>query len=139
MYKPSPREAALLLLQALEAKGDQRERPLTRARLSRLTLTRLWNREQLNEAWMRDVNEWLLSAGWLLINAGATYGVVKTSVIENWPRVASKHIEDLDQVAQGDFDFSTLEPLFKPLGETRRITTSTARPNHSRRHRKRAP
>src|SRR6185437_1235547 len=128
MYKSTPREAALLLLHALKAKGDQRGKPLTRARLSRLTLGRLWNREQLNEAWIRDVNEWLLSAGWLLINAEATYGVIQTSVIESWPRVASKHIEDLDQVGRGNFDFSTLEPLLQAAPRTQPMTATTAKP-----------
>jgi hypothetical protein len=122
----------MLLLHALKQKGDQRGKPLTRARLSRLTLNRLWNREQLNEAWMRDVNEWLLSAGWLLIDAGATYGVVKTSVIENWPRVASKHIEDLDQVGRGNFDFSKLEPLFQTQARTQPTTASSAKPRRFR-------
>jgi hypothetical protein len=134
MYKPSPREAALLLLQALQAKGQQRGKPLTRARLSRLTLSRLWNREQLNEAWMRDVNEWLLSAGWLVIQAEATYGVVKTSVIENWPRVSSKHIEDLDQVVRGNFDFSNLEPLLQT--QTQPATDSSVKRSRSRKRRK---
>jgi hypothetical protein len=128
----------MLLLRALKQKGDQRGRPLTRARLSRLTLNRLWNREQLNEAWMRDVNEWLLSAGWLLINAEATYGVVKTSVIEHWPRVASKHIEDLDLVGRGNFDFSNLEPLLQTQARTQPATASSAKPSRFRKRRKRA-
>jgi hypothetical protein len=138
MYKSTPREAALLLLHALKAKGDRRGKPLTRARLSRLTLGRLWNREQLNEAWIREVNEWLLSAGWLLINAEATYGVVKTSVIENWPRVASRHIEDLDQVGRGNFDFSTLEPLLQAAPRTQPMTATPAKPKSARQRRRRA-
>lgn len=138
MYKPAPREASMLLLQALKQKGDQRGKPLTRARLSRLTLNRLWNREQLNEAWMRDVNEWLLSAGWLLIDAGLTYGVVKTSVIENWPRVASKHIQDLDQVGRGNFDFSNLKSLLQTQSRTQDATVSSAKPMRTHKRRKRA-
>jgi hypothetical protein len=137
MYKPTPREAAMLLLYALEERGQRRGKPLTRARLSRLTLNRLWNREQLNEAWLRDVNEWLLSVGWLVIDAEATYGVIKTSVIENWPRVASKRIEDLDQVGRGNFDFSNLEPLLQTQAGTQPATASSAKSSHSRKRRKR--
>jgi hypothetical protein len=122
MFKPEPREAAVILLHALDERGQRRGRPLTRARLSRLTLTKLWNREQLTENWIREVNEWLLSAGWALIQAGATFGVVKTEIVENWPRVASKHSKELlEKVACGNFDFSTLEPLF----ETKARTTPT--------------
>jgi hypothetical protein len=47
-----------------------------------------------------------------LFFAGTTYAVVKTSVVENWPRVTSKRLSaDLLKVAQGSFDFATLEPL----------------------------
>jgi hypothetical protein len=133
MYKPTAREAAALLLQAIEERGERRGKPLTRARLSRLTLTNLWNREQLNEAWIRDVNEWLLSAGWVVIDAGATYGVLKTAVIENWPRVASKHIkEDLNEVSAGNFDFSKLEPLLQATARTKSIAGMPEKRNRSR-------
>lgn len=117
MYKPTSREAALLLLHAIEERGDRRDSELTRARLSRVTLKRLWIRENLSEPWLAEVNDWLLSAGWTLLHAGTTFGVVKKSVVENWPRVSSKHIQDvLDQVGRGEFDFSRLEDL---LGATR--------------------
>jgi hypothetical protein len=37
---------------------------------------------------------------------------VKTSVVESWPRVTSKRLRaDLLKVAQGTFDFATLERL----------------------------
>ena len=140
MYKPTAREAAVLLLSALDEKGRRRGTPLTRARLSRLTLNYLWRREQLNEAWMRDVNEWLLSAGWMVIEASGTYGALKTDVIDHWPRVASMHSKEiLDKVARGDFDFSTLEPLFKAPVEAQPITPSSTRPKRSRRRRKPRP
>jgi hypothetical protein len=132
MHKPMVREAALLLLYAIEERGDRRGKPLTRARLSRLTLTKLWNRQQLDDSWMRDVNEWLLSAGWVLIAAGATYAVVKSEVINNWPRGASKHIGDvLEQVARGSFDFSPLERLLQ-AARTQPITTASGRRGRSR-------
>jgi hypothetical protein len=114
MYKPDCREAAMLLLHAIQERGNRRGKPLTRARLSRVTLKRLWNREQLTEPWLDEVNEWLLSAGWTLVFAGRTFGVLKTDVVENWPRIASKYLnDDIDDVKQGAFDFSQLEHLLK--------------------------
>jgi hypothetical protein len=75
----------------------------------------VWNRENLNEAWLAEVNDWLLSAGWTLLHAGTTFGVVKKSVVENWPRIASSRIQDvLDQVAAGSFKFDDLENLLQP-------------------------
>src|SRR3977135_4138627 len=95
---------------ALRERGDRRGREITRARLSRMTLKRLWCREVLTEAWLAEVNEWLLSAGWTLVFAGKKFGVVKTSVVENWPRVASKHVSAvIDKVVKGTYDFSKLE------------------------------
>jgi hypothetical protein len=89
---------------------------------------------------MRDVNEWLLSTGWMVIEASGTYGAIKTEVINNWPRVASKHSKDvLDKVARGDFDFSTLEPLFQMHVQTQPLTASSASSNRSRRRHKRRP
>jgi hypothetical protein len=115
MYKPDCREAAMLLLHAIQERGNRRGKPLTRARLSRVSLKRLWNREQLAEPWLDEVNEWLLSAGWTLVYAGTTFGVVKTDVVENWPRIASKYLNPvIDEVKQGSFDFSQLERLLKP-------------------------
>src|SRR5215217_6783023 len=59
-----------------------------------------------------EVAEWLSAAGVTLFFAGSTYAVVRTSVVESWPRVTSKRIsDDVRAVAQGHFDFSRLEPL----------------------------
>jgi len=114
MYKPDCREAAMLLLHAIQERGNRRGKPLTRGRLSRVTLKRLWNREQLTEQWLDEVNEWLLSAGWTLVFAGRTFGAVKTEIVENWPRIASKYLDPvIDEVKQGSFDFSQLEHLLK--------------------------
>jgi hypothetical protein len=115
MAKVSSREAALILLYALAERGQRRGKELTRARVSQVSLKRLWNRENLNEAWLAEVNDWLLSAGWTLFHAGTTFGVVKKGVVENWPRIASKRIQDvLDQVASGPFEFGSLEHLLQP-------------------------
>ena len=114
MHKPDGREAAMLLLRAIQERGERRGKPLTRARLSRVTLKRLWNREQLTEPWLDEVNDWLLSAGWTLVFAGTTLGVVKTTVVGNWPRIASKYLDPvIDEVKQGSFDFSQLERLLR--------------------------
>jgi hypothetical protein len=69
----------------------------------------------------------------VVIDAGATYGVLKTAVIENWPRVASKHIkEDLNEVSAGNFDFSKLEPLLQATARTKSIAGTPEKRNRSR-------
>ena len=114
-HRVDQREAAMLLLYAIEERGQRRGKELTRARLSRVTLRRLWNRESLSEPWLAEVNNWLLSAGWTLLSTGSTFGVVKKSVVENWPRIASKRIQEvLDKVATGSFEFAKVEQLLEP-------------------------
>lgn len=114
MKKIDAREAALILLRAVEERGDRRDKELSRARLSTLTLKRLWNREILSEVWLAEVNDWLLSAGWTLFRAGTAFGVVKRSIVENWPRISSKRIRDeLERVAAGRYDFDALEHYFQ--------------------------
>ena len=123
MTKVSSREAALILLYALAERGQRRGKELTRARVSQVSLKELWNRENLNEAWLAEVNDWLLSAGWTLFHAGTTFGVVKKSVVENWPRIAYSRIQDvLDQVASGRFEFEKLEHLLQPTGPSAQTT-----------------
>jgi hypothetical protein len=126
MYKPNSREAALLLLLALEERGQRRRKEMTRARLSRMTLKRLWNRENPTQPWLDEVNEWLLSAGWTLFYSGTTFGVVKTTVVENWPRVASKHLAPvINEMKQGAYDFSQLENLLKSKGPFGQVDKAT--------------
>jgi hypothetical protein len=133
MYKPDSRQAALLLLHAIDERGLRRGKEMTRARLSRITLKRLWNREDLSERWLADVNEWLLSAGWTLLYAGTTFGAVRSSVVENWPRVASKRSEGvLDQVRRGGFNFSKLDPLLQKKASATSATVTPEKRSSSR-------
>jgi hypothetical protein len=110
-YKPTPRECALLFLKLIQER-EERRKNTTRCRLPAVTVRNLWNRELLTEAFLDDVQDWLLSAGWAFINAGSTFGAVKVEALKNWPRVASGRIKDvLNEVKSGKYDFSKLEPL----------------------------
>ena len=86
------RQCALMILLSLQERGSRRKngRVLTRGRITGLTLKRLCQRETITQAWIEGVNEFLLRAGWVLIDAGTTYGAVKVNVIENWPRASSR-------------------------------------------------
>ena len=112
MYKPEPRQCALLLARLLEAKGETRSRALTRARISELTLKRLWVRNEVTAGLLRAVNEWLTHAGWVVFRAGGSYAALQISVIESWPRTSSKRLAgELREVQRGTFDFGPLERL----------------------------
>jgi hypothetical protein len=52
-----------------------------------------------------------------LFFAGTAYAAVRTSVVENWPRITSKRLSaDLLKVAQGAYDFSKLVRLMTVPG-----------------------
>jgi hypothetical protein len=109
-YKPDARECALLLLRLIEERGKTRTGRMTRVRLAELTLKDLWNREVLSEVFLRDVQDWLLTAGWTLFYAGKTFGAVQTSAVKNWPRASSTRLRsDLQKVKTGKFNFEDLE------------------------------
>jgi hypothetical protein len=111
-YKPSPRECALLFLRLVEEREERRGKAVTRLRLSETTLMRLWNRKRLTVELLQEIDEWLLTAGWVLISGASTFGAVKEEAIGNWPRISTSQIgKTLEQVVKGVFDFGELEHL----------------------------
>jgi len=114
-YKPSPYECVLLLLALVAEREGRRGKKMTRAQISETTLRRLWNRERFTDGFREEVKDWMLSAGWALIDAGATYAAVRVDAVGNWPSLASSRIQDvLDKTQSGDFDFFSLRHLIAP-------------------------
>jgi hypothetical protein len=102
----------MLLLRLLELRNE--ENPVSRVRLSELTLRRLWTRGRLSDDFLNEVQEWLSRGGWTLFFAQSTYAVVKTNVVLSWSRLASKRMnEDIQKVRQGTFDFGELVRLIE--------------------------
>jgi hypothetical protein len=115
-YKPNPLEAALLTLRLVEAKDKERKEtggePITRFRVSEMTLKNLWRRKRLERDFIVAVEEWLLEGGWALLFAGSTYAMIKVPSVEGWARLSSKRIEhELEAVSRGKFKFETLRHL----------------------------
>jgi hypothetical protein len=100
MFQPDARQAAMMVLRLLDAKTAE-GRSISRARLTELTIRRLWGRTRVQEGFLLDVQEILLNAGWALFWAGSSYAVIRLSAVEGWPRISSKRIEhDLDRLAR---------------------------------------
>lgn len=119
--RPDDRECAMLISHLLATKQAEVTKEVTRARLSDVTLRRLFRRQRITPEFLVEVQEWLHRAGWVLFFAGTTYAVVKIKVIDGWGRISSKRIgEDLEKVGRGEFDFDSLEHLLlgaESLGE----------------------
>jgi hypothetical protein len=111
-HQPTPRECALLVLHLIRAKESETHREVTRARLTELTLRRLWNVTRITADHVAEVQELLLHAGWTLFWARSSYAIIATKAVEGWARISSKRIEDdLIEVSRGAYDFNQLEPL----------------------------
>ena len=112
--RPDERQCAMLIAHLLAAKQQDLpgNRELTRARLSEITLQRLFMRRRISPEFLAEVQEWLFRAGWVLFFAGTTYAVVKMKTVDGWGRISSERIRgDLDKVDEGGFAYDALEYL----------------------------
>lgn len=121
--RPDGRQCAMLIVHLLATRQQEvgGNREVTRARLSEITLQRLFKRQRISAEFLAEVQEWLFRVGWILFFAGTTYAVVKMKVIDGWGRISSKRIKaDLEKVGTGEFDYDSLEHLLlavEPSGE----------------------
>jgi hypothetical protein len=100
-HLPTARECAILLLLLIETRANT-----TRVRLSELTLKRLWTRGRLPDGLIEKVTEYMFKSGWCLFYAETTFAAVRISVVENWPRLSSKRMEnEIRKIQEGAFKF----------------------------------
>src|SRR5215472_1222901 len=110
--RPDERQCAILVAHLLATKQQKVPGKISRARLSEITLQRLFKRQRISPEFLAEVQEWLFRVGWVLFFAGTTYAVVKIKVIEGWGRISSKRIgRDVEKVGRGQFNFDALEHL----------------------------
>jgi hypothetical protein len=105
---PDAQECAIVLLRLIELRTqDPKLPPVSRVRLSELTLRRLWGRDRLSPELLEEVQEWLWRGGWSLLFARTTYAAVKTAAVLGWSRLSSKRMAaDLKQIRDGNFDYA---------------------------------
>jgi hypothetical protein len=110
--RPDERQCAMLVAHLLATKQQEVPGKISRARLSEITLQRLFKRQRITAKFLAEVQEWLFRIGWVLFFAGTTYAVVKMKVVDGWGRISSKRIKsDLADVGTGEFDYNSLEHL----------------------------
>jgi hypothetical protein len=109
---PNADECALLVLHLRQSREEEKEKPLSRFRLSELTLKRICCRPRIHEDFFLTLQDSLLRMGWALFYADRSYGVISLDAVEAWTRLGSKRIRaHLDAVANGKFDFAPLAGL----------------------------
>src|SRR5215210_7080019 len=62
LYKPTPRECALLILHLIHAKEQERGKDFLRLRIAEISLKRLWGRRRISPEFVEEVAEWLSAA-----------------------------------------------------------------------------
>ena len=105
---PDAQECAILVLRLIELRNQEKPEaaPVSRVRLSELTLRRLWGRDRISRELLDEVQEWLSRGGWSLFFAKETYAAIRTTAVSGWSRLSSKRMaDDLKRVRAGDFDF----------------------------------
>jgi hypothetical protein len=115
-HQPSARECALLILRLMQAREQEVQREVSRARISHTTLRSLCGRSQITSDLLLEIQEFLLAAGWCFFCVGPThYAIIKKKAVEGWARISSGRIKDeLTAVSSGRYDFEPLEPLLMP-------------------------
>jgi hypothetical protein len=121
MKEISASQAALLLRLALERKResqDERNVRFSRARLTRLTLKRLWKKKELKSSFLDEVAAELLKQGWIFFGADDFYAVVQIRMVRNWTKVSSKVVAgELERFSKGSLDFKKLERKLEVVEE----------------------
>lgn len=112
--KPMPRQCMLLFLLAIQEAEHRLGKSLRLVRLPRATLRRLWIRQRLSEDFLAEVEEWLLSVGWALVDVGSGFAAIKTVAVKNWPRLSANNLRTkLEEVESGHFKFDELEKVVR--------------------------
>lgn len=107
---PNEKQAALLFLLLIDAKQKERltkgdERKISRLLISQNTVRRLCGSSQISPAFLIQVQENLLAAGWALFCIGSThYAMISLDSVKGWTRISSKSInDDVTRVLRGTF------------------------------------
>jgi hypothetical protein len=120
-FQPTAFQAALLVLRLRQSREEEKvgsratgtKQPgMTRFRISEATLRRLCGRPRLHPAFLTEVQDWLLRAGWVMFFTGRSFGIIELDSVESWTRLGSKRISnELAAIAKGEFDFTPLLKL----------------------------
>jgi hypothetical protein len=101
MEKHSAAATAAMILINAQRYAIEREREVSRFRLSTTSLKRIAGREVLREAFRTEVADELFERGWLMVPCSDTeLAVIRTDRTGTWPKFSSRRVNDLKQ--EGD-------------------------------------
>lgn len=92
----STRATAQLLAINAKLYEKERERQISRYRLSANTLRRLANRTAIRESFLLDLEEELAELNWMLVRLPGEYALVDLSKADSWVKLGWKRLYDAD-------------------------------------------
>lgn len=102
---PLPSAYAAALLTVLNAKrySDEKEKKVSRFRVSRQTLGKLAKRQLLRSAFLDEYEEHLRSLGWMMIELpDASYAFLETASVEGWTKISPTRVsKEITKISKG--------------------------------------
>ena len=115
--RPSADEVATFTAYLIARYEDDKERRISRFRLSRDSLRRMAQRTVLRDAFIEDWREALASIhGWLAFPRGEEFGLLRDDAIDGWVRIGTKRVQsERSRMRQGDRRI--FDDMWKQLSE----------------------
>lgn len=96
--KLSPSTCAELILINIALYGQEKEKEVSRARLSRTTLKKISGRRLFRQSFLDDLFEELLDRGWFMGDVDRPeFFLLRLDKVQNWTKVSSSRIQPLLQ------------------------------------------
>jgi hypothetical protein len=113
----SAQDAALVTAFLIHDYEASKGKPVTRFRLSRDSVRKNGQQENLREAYIADWKEALSSQfGWVAFEVGEEFALIRGSLVKGWVKLGAKRfLETRAELRQGDR--SSLEQMRKTLAE----------------------
>ncbi|WP_313449951.1 hypothetical protein [Pseudescherichia sp.] len=85
--------------------SEEKEKAITRYKISKATLRNLSGRQKIHESFLAEVQYELAEEGWMfVINNDDECCFMIMSTMNNWPKLSSKRIIDLSKKGEEEID-----------------------------------
>ncbi|HCT39770.1 MAG TPA: hypothetical protein DF427_01040 [Moraxellaceae bacterium] len=111
----SPEITAQLLLINAKLYEKEREKEITRLRISVDTLRRISGRTAIREKFKEDLEEELLELGWIFIQLDNEFAIMEKKRLQTWVRLSSKRLKDQGLLSLDSDCSETVQARFDDL------------------------
>ena len=110
VWKPTPQQAASLLLHLIGGYEAETGRRVTRARLSQTTVRKACGRSFLRTKFLLSLQDQLIDLGWILfVSDDNNFGIISGAAVNTWRRVGGHRLDGpIAELRKGGFDYASL-------------------------------